>query len=373
MMSEKKFSEAEDIINDFIWCGKKAQINIKTLMAKKENGGLGLVNLCEKHKSLIIKWVQSSSQNALVNELAKYFLGKYYMNGNVWKCNLHKKDCGSLYKNNSFWVCVLRLWCSFHYHEPQNQEAVLHQSLWLNSMIRIGNEPVLNDAAAKKGLFMMQDIVQQESMNFLQHEEIVKKYGPVITWFEYSSLINAIPKLWKFFLHNENLLDSHVDRYDLVSYDNFANVVYKFLNTDDTGLKKSAQKWSKLLNEEFDFATHKAAFLNLYSLTNITKLRNFQYRLLHNKIFCNDQLYYWKKVPSQNCDFCQTTKQNIVHLMYTCEYSTRIWHSIKREMKKYDIEIEINCKKYYVQFGSSEKEFSTEFPCSICEILHFQV
>ena len=47
--------------------------------------------------------------------------------------------------------------------------------------------------------------------------------------------------------------------------------------------------------------------------------------------------------------------------MYTCEYSTRIWHSIKREMEKYDIEIEINCKNIMYNLVHLRRNFLPNF------------
>ena len=48
------------------------------------------------------------------------------------------------------------------------------------------------------------------------------------------------------------------------------------------------------------------------------KLRNFQYRLLHNKIFCNDILVHWHKVESNVCNLCNLEEQSIIHLLCLC-------------------------------------------------------
>ena len=73
---------------------------------------------------------------------------------------------------------------------------------------------------------------------------------------------------------------------------------------------------------------YKRAFKDLYSITDISKLRNFQFRLLHNKVFCNDVLYHWGKVPSQCCEWCEFNKQNILHLLFHCVYAQKIWKFI---------------------------------------------
>ena len=36
------------------------------------------------------------------------------------------------------------------------------------------------------------------------------------------------------------------------------------------------------------------AFQDLYRITDVVKLRDFQFRLLNNAIFTNNRLYHWK-------------------------------------------------------------------------------
>ena len=66
-------------------------------------------------------------------------------------------------------------------------------------------------------------------------------------------------------------------------------------------------------------------FANINKCTHMVKYRDFQYRLLVNAIFTNDRLYYWKKVDSQMCNFCNTTKQTVVHMLCECEITRTIW------------------------------------------------
>ena len=83
----------------------------------------------------------------------------------------------------------------------------------------------------------------------------------------------------------------------------------------------------KQIKPNFNCSSHRQAFANIYKTTNIIKLRNFQYRLLHNKIFCNNILYHWKIKNSQNCDYCEH-KQDIVHLLFDCIVTKRFWNNL---------------------------------------------
>ena len=97
----------------------------------------------------------------------------------------------------------------------------------------------------------------------------------------------------------------------------------------------------RMLQNVADFHLH---FKNIKKISNAVKLQNFQYRLLHNKIFCNDVLYYWRKTPSQICNWCEEKKQTINHLLYNCKYARRIQHWFDCWMDSLDITFEMSLK-----------------------------
>ena len=74
---------------------------------------------------------------------------------------------------------------------------------------------------------------------------------------------------------------------------------------------------------------YKDAFKNIHFVTNITKYRDFQYRLLVHAIPANDRLFYWNKVESQSCEYCKTAKQSTRHLLFDCPKSAlKMWHKL---------------------------------------------
>ena len=59
--------------------------------------------------------------------------------------------------------------------------------------------------------------------------------------------------------------------------------------------------------------------------TKETKLREFQFKLLHRRIATNDFLYKIGIKQSDSCTFCGETTQNLVHLFWSCIYSNAFW------------------------------------------------
>ena len=63
----KKF---EQLVNDFLWLGRKPKITLKTLQKSKGDGGLGLIDLRMKDTSLKTNWVNWLEEDDLLSELA---------------------------------------------------------------------------------------------------------------------------------------------------------------------------------------------------------------------------------------------------------------------------------------------------------------
>ena len=74
-------------------------------------------------------------------------------------------------------------------------------------------------------------------------------------------------------------------------------------------------------------------FSILYKLTNAVKLRNFQYRLLNNKNFCNDIPVHWGKTDKNICDICLTKKQSTTHLLFNCCRVRPIWMLLQVKLR----------------------------------------
>ena len=68
-MPETIINKLNKIIENFLWNGRKPKIKLTTLQANYEQGGLKLVNLALKDKSLKAKWVQLISQDPYLREL----------------------------------------------------------------------------------------------------------------------------------------------------------------------------------------------------------------------------------------------------------------------------------------------------------------
>ena len=92
------------------------------LQHAKESGGLRLVELNAKQKSLKVQWVFRSVNNLFFNNIVSNslipMLGLF-----IWQCNLRTKDIQHLIKNSNFWTEVLAAWCEVNFYSPQTKKT----------------------------------------------------------------------------------------------------------------------------------------------------------------------------------------------------------------------------------------------------------
>ena len=106
-----------------------------------------------------------------------------------------------------------------------------------------------------------------------------------VNWLEYQTVTKLVMKEFSFFLFTEGLLDPAISKYKAISTQTkVSRIMYKDMTNSDK------YQMATITDNITDYYQH---FLNPCGLTDVTKLHNFQFRLLHNKIFCNNILLHW--------------------------------------------------------------------------------
>ena len=242
----------------------------------------------------------------------------------IWKFNLNKSDSTKMFPGESFWHKILHMWHDYAYREPQNGTMIRNQIVCYNSLVRSGEQPITFDAMIKNKVCYMKDLVDI-SGKFYNVKDL-NKNGFKVTWYEHLTITESIPHFWKFAVRTPNLLDFEIDKYELLkSRDKASRAIYKNMIGNTKNLLKCAKTWSSKLGIYINEKEMSTYFKNIYRITNVSKYRDFQYRLLNNRIHCNDRLVYWKICESNICNVCQKDKQTILHLLCECEEVVNIW------------------------------------------------
>ena len=301
-----------NLLREFLWKGKRPKITLNTLMKKREQGGIRLVNLKHKQDSIRISWVFRIEDDPFLAECTFDALSPV-LRQLIWKCNLKTVHVNRLFETNNFGVKILVAWSKVNYCDPCNKIQVLEQVIWYNSNILIGNNPICWKEWFNKGIITVGDLYDVNNL-----AKSAEDLG--VNWLELIQVLKAIPRAWKLMIREEDNGPPEESLYSkLLKAPNTRNhIVYDKLIDDDSALVKY---FRRRLEEGvlLDFQDYQREFSRLYKYTKRTKFRDFQYRLLLGKIVTNRDLLNWGIKDSNLCELCKKEIESVVHLFCECE------------------------------------------------------
>lgn len=319
----------EELVQDFLGNGKRLRIPLAYLKRHKENGGLKLVDLFKRQMALKAQWVVTIKQSESWQEIVYPQLNQT-LKDKIWKINLSCDDINYVVLDDSFWKQVYYAWCMYNYEKPKTRLEISSQVIWYNSFIRVDDRPLSIWRAWQSGLECVKDLFTPEG-TIASYQQITHKYGPCLTWYQHIQIINAIPHEWKEILVSQGTTDyTHLYNIDKIAGTNkISHLVYSKLIWDDTDIERARIKWQNRLNITIDIEKFIKLFDNIYKVTINTKLRDFQYRLLHNLIVNNRHLFVWKLKDNDKCSFCKTEMEHTNHLFYLCPVVQNLWRDLQ--------------------------------------------
>ena len=325
-MSDRQLKKTNKIINIYLWKKKRAKIPIRVLQNPKYMGGLQLCNFEYKQRALKTQWVRHILLQPSFEYAYEWLVP--CLKEKVWEANISPEDINKMQLQSTFWKEVWVEWAMTHHTTNIEDIVVNDEMIWLNSNIRINDSVVFYKKAYNAGIVYIKDIKVNNEL--CTYTEIIEKYGYCMTWLDYTALLYALPRTWKL-ATVEGTLDRRMSVQKIIKSKKCVKKVYDTCIYIDSA--KTIDTYRKRLNVEievdYDLDEYCKLFRNIYTVTNITKFRDFQYRLLLLKVPTNNILYHWKVKITQQCDYCSAPYQNIKHLFYDCPYTKKIWDFIE--------------------------------------------
>ena len=310
-IEEYDIIKIEKLFHNYLWGGRRARISMKTLQKKKTQGGLRLVNLRLKQDALLIKWVTLLENDVFLQNCAYANLCPIVRNV-IWKCNIEAKDIQKCFEN-SFWKRVLTAWSKLNYKNPNDDVSIKNQIIWYNSFIKLEGRPFLWRTWWNKGIIFVEDLLNETSGEWLSYEMLVTKFG-VINWLEYNTIKALVPKTWLNTIKIKSGAQFNHMYTKVLDVPKVSRFVYDLLIDDDNYVCKYLDQHEINITQD----QYLDSFKGLYECTNVTKFRDFQYRLLLGKIVNNENLFKWGLKESDCCSFGCPETENYKHLFYEC-------------------------------------------------------
>ena len=333
MIPRNIIKNIENTIREFLWNGGKSKIAYNILQNPKKQGGLNLVNMVNKEKALKATWPKILADEEDYADLVYQIMRCSTIKEEIWRCSIHPQDVKFLKIKSNFWSDVLQSWCEYNYH---TNCRIDNQILWYNSKIKIGGKPFYWKQTKEKGLMYVYQIFEEGQ--FLSEEEMKREYD--ISTLRYNSLKAALPKEWILYFQDYRrqqyfpLAPHNYDMY-ITNHKKLSQQIYKFLSEDITVLHNKYHQWRAEIGDfcmslyDFRYIT-----MEIYSITNITKFRSFQYRLLNRGLVTNIQLEKWSLASSNLCSFCLETRETMIHLLYECQVTQELWKKVEQYVKE---------------------------------------
>ena len=320
----------EDKFIDFLWGAKKRHaISKGTITNNRHNFGLKFPCIKTKDNSLKIAWVKRIMDNDL-SYISPFLDENIIIDLHLFfQCNLMVPDLETAWRSKPsiFWIDVLTTWCKANYRKSTEIEHPDDEIIWFNSNIRINGMVVFLDNMYRNGVIRIKDL-KKDNNAFLSFEEFMIKYPNTrIHFLQYHSIINAMPVSYK-----KQTIIMYPKKSAFFSLLSVKKVSKKYYNSTidnpDYFPIKAFERHSRHL-PNLQRETFKNSLEIMYTCTRSTKLRDFQYRLLHMTLTTNKEAFhFYKKVPSDRCTFCKTSQEDIHHILLYCKYTKVLWTNL---------------------------------------------
>ena len=103
---------------------------------------------------------------------------------------------------------------------------------------------------------------------------------------------------------------------------------YKLFTKNLKFPQKFKEKWNAIINPP-NGIDWQGVYRNNFSVSKDTRLRWFQFRLIHRILATNRYLYLIKIRNDPYCSFCKVEEETIVHLFYECDVVNNFYYRLE--------------------------------------------
>ena len=250
------------------------------------------------------------------------------VNENFFSYNLNVRDTlSTISTSDAFLKELLGIWAEVNF-EPEitSKDHFLDQQRWHNSLIKIANQTVFFQNWLTKGITRVKQLLGPDN-NFLSLNDFRCKYGIDPRPLSFYGLISAVKSL-RIESNFQDLQNTNHEKEPLTTRISQATkvttLIYKELISSRVLIPESSQKkWLEdcelPINDNINWS---AAYLLAKKCTKSTKLIEFQFKFLHRRVSTNNFLFRIGLKGDENCSFCHTSSEPIIHLFWTCRQTS---------------------------------------------------
>ena len=315
------------ILYNFIW-GVRDKIQRRIIKNSISKGGLQMVDVESQFFAVKAAWITRMLKNNNKNWsfLFEYFLSKFAVNGSVLKMNfVEKKQMPRLTALPTFYQEAILGFCKSNSCISVNSKSDLYnQFIWGNRLFTINRKCLYSKSFIQSNILYVRDVLDQNGkfrIGLYAQLQNKQYYFRVITQISQS--------LWQYADYRYADVPYHI-----APDNDAANILNKktkcFYNNiikQKVLLPKTTNKWNMEFNMEINWSL---IAQNKLKKQLQVKISEFNFKVLHNILANNDNLFKWQKSPSSSCIYCDQPIHNTKHLLWECLPAANLWQNISR-------------------------------------------
>jgi hypothetical protein len=328
--NSKFLKDINTMFYKFVWNDNQDRIARDTLTQEYNKGGLRMINIFMFNKSLKLSWIKrlvngsKSGWKSIFNIILGNNLANAFRFGDVYLNTI----TGNI--PNLFWKEVFEYLNDFKIVFKVNVQNCQFQPLWYNNKVKIDKNPVYYKNWANKNVLYINDLLDEYN-DILSYKAFCDKFNFKPPFTVFHGLTKAVSKGYKEYLkHSKCLVHPAIPEFLtlLIRQKKGSQHIYRvFIEALQPQKLKFKIKWESVIGEKNE-SWWSSIFLLPIKTTADTKLRWFQYRLLHRILATNSFLFKIKRADSALCTFCSLQDETLIHIFCECIETKRFWHQL---------------------------------------------
>ena len=332
--SHHDLKEIKDVFFKFLWDGKQDKVKRTEIINDFAGGGLKMLDLQCFNRALKAKWIQrylDPHNRGKWKLFVEFSLIGHDINL-LLQGNLNSDDVASLGIEDPFTKELIETWSLLNFKKQLSNFGIT--PIWYNSLIRIDNKPIHYRNWSTAGIYFVNDLLEEDSQ-FLTFDTFKEKFAIKAHFLQYHGVICAISNI-KRKNHCPQMKSAKTDTKSLLSSEAFCKLAYKSFLTQTACIPcKSQEKWLTECNFcDVDTIDWGKSYTLAFLCTKESKLRVFQFKLLHRKLATNYFLFKIGIKSNDQCSFCKESSETLLHLFWDCPFVKSFWNEISNWMKK---------------------------------------
>ena len=374
--------KCEKVIYSFLWNDKNDQVKRQDAKIGEAQGGLNLPNLSTAIHAFKIQWFRRLYKtDTLWARVLNELLIKVSPSLNIYSL-LRLGDLGWVKISNkipsAFWKACMKAPISpFRDFIKANPDLVINLSICDNSLIKYQDSALGPRAIStlKPKAFFVSDLINQISKRIFTYEEFVHLFGPVDR-IQFNKTSNALELLLTSFRYDTNNL--RLNNPLRPAWSAFFNVTNKgcsgwtrylrVYRSDNIRIREA--KWEVLLGKTLGPTYWDKTYRNLCTISFNNQLKWFQYNLNRGSLKVNSIISKFVPNQSENCSFCLTFKEDIIHLFWACERVKAFFIILRPFLMSINIPWPPPSRENFI-FGDCKNTFLSEIEYTYLLIKHY--